>query len=267
MPSYPTSDVLGLELSEGVATVTLQRPDALNALDVALKVALRDTLAALAEDSGVRAVVLTGAGKCFCVGQDLREHADTLAGGAAAAWATVAEHYSPIVEALATMPKPVVAAVNGVAAGAGASFACACDFRVLADTAKLTFAFAGIGLSCDSGTSWSLPRLVGVAKAKELLMLGGVVRPDEALSLGLATSVVPSPEVLSAAQQLAAQLAAGPTVAFGAIKSALALGSSAPLDVALAREAELMELTGTTVDHRDAVASFLGKEQPAFRGR
>jgi 2-(1,2-epoxy-1,2-dihydrophenyl)acetyl-CoA isomerase len=255
------------EVADGVATLTLNRPSALNALDVGLKTALRDALREVAGDPGVRAVVLTGAGKGFCVGQDLREHAQTLEEGPDVAWRTVAEHYSPIVAALASMPKPVVAAVNGVAAGAGASFACACDFRVVADTAGFNFAFAGIGLACDSGTSWTLPRLVGWAKARELLLLPRTVKAEEAQALGLATSVVTAGTELAAAQELAATLAAGPTVAYGAIKRALAHAASADLDSSLALEGELMALTGATTDHREAVASFLGKQKPVFSGR
>ncbi|HYJ77953.1 MAG TPA: enoyl-CoA hydratase-related protein, partial [Actinomycetes bacterium] len=138
------SDVLHLDLAGAVATVTLNRPDAMNALDTELKVALRDTLAEVAEDDAVRAVVLTGAGRAFCVGQDLAEHAHNLETDSDAVWSTVPEHYTPIASLLATMPKPVVAAINGTAAGAGAAFAFACDFRVAADTAKLTMAFSAV---------------------------------------------------------------------------------------------------------------------------
>jgi 2-(1,2-epoxy-1,2-dihydrophenyl)acetyl-CoA isomerase len=267
LPDESLSDAVSCGIAGGVATVTLQRADALNALDVRLKEALRDTLRSVADDPGVRAVVLTGAGKAFCVGQDLREHADALAADPQGAWSTVAEHYSPITSTLATMAKPVVAAVNGVAAGAGAAFACACDFRVVAEGAGFNFGFAGIGLSCDSGTSWSLPRLVGLARAKELLMLPRTVKAEEALALGLATSVVVADEVVPAAQELAARLAAGPTLAYGAIRQALSYAGGAGLDEAMAREAELMALTGTTEDHRGAVTAFLGKQRPTYHGR
>jgi 2-(1,2-epoxy-1,2-dihydrophenyl)acetyl-CoA isomerase len=212
-------------------------------------------------------VVLTGAGeRAFCVGQDLREHAEHLAAGGTLS-DTVTQHYSPIATLLATMPKPVVAAVNGVAAGAGAGFAFACDFRVVADTAGFNLAFTAIGLSADSGSSWSLQRLVGLAKAKELLLLPRTVAAQEALTLGLATRVVPAADVLPESLELARQLADGPTVAYGAVRRAVAFAAAHPLDEALAYEGELMTLTGGTEDHRDAVDSFLRKEKPTFNGR
>lgn len=151
------SDSVTYGVSEGVATITLNRPDAMNALDIATKVLLRDTVQAAAEDDAVRVVVLTGTGRAFCVGQDLKEHIGLLeANNTEALWSTVPDHYAPIALALAEMPKPVIAAVNGVAAGAGASMAFACDFRILAEPAGFNFAFTGIALSCDTGISWTL---------------------------------------------------------------------------------------------------------------
>src|SRR3954447_9595762 len=160
-----------LEVADGVATLTLNRPDAMNSLDGATKEALLAAAQQVADDQAVRCVVLTGTGRAFCVGQDLREHVRLLGEGAAALWTTVPEHYNPIALALATMPKPVVAAVNGVAAGAGAAFTFAADVRLVAESAGFNLAFTGIALSADSGSSWWLPRLVGVAKAKELLLM------------------------------------------------------------------------------------------------
>jgi 2-(1,2-epoxy-1,2-dihydrophenyl)acetyl-CoA isomerase len=261
------SDVLLYDLTDSVATVTLNRPDAMNALDTELKSALRDTLAAVAEDPAVRAVVLTGTGRAFCVGQDLAEHAHNLDADPASVWSTVPEHYTPIAATLATMPKPVVAALNGTAAGAGAAFSFACDFRIAADTTKITMAFSAVGLSADSGSSWSLPRLVGMAKAKELLMLPRTVTAQEALDLGLVTEVVPAEQVAARAGELAARLAAGPTVAYGAIRRSLAYSAGHDLSESLAVEQQMMELTGSTQDHRGAVTAFLGKEQPSFDGR
>jgi 2-(1,2-epoxy-1,2-dihydrophenyl)acetyl-CoA isomerase len=261
------SDVLLYDLTDSVATVTLNRPDAMNALDTELKTALRDMLTQVAEDPAVRAVVLTGSGRAFCVGQDLAEHAHNLDADPAAVWSTVPEHYTPIAATLATMPKPVVAAVNGAAAGAGAAFAFACDFRVAADSAKLTMAFSAVGLSADSGSSWSLPRLVGLAKAKELLLLPSTIGAEQALDLGLVTEVVPADEVAGRARALAVRLAAGPTVAYGAIRRSLAFSAGHGLDESLAVEQQMMELTGSTADHRGAVAAFLAKQQPTFEGR
>lgn len=254
---------------DAVATVTLNRPSAMNALDVALKVALRDTLASLAENPEVRAVVLTGAGeKAFCVGQDLREHVTNLGTKSPEeVWTTVPEHYTPIAQTIATMPKPVIAAVNGVAAGAGASLAFACDFRVVAETAGFNLAFAGIGLSADTGASWTLPRLVGWAKAKELLLAPSTVPAAQAAELGLATRVVPAAEVASVAHEMAARFAAGPTVAYASIKAAMAYSATHDLSESLAFEGEMMARTGATADHRDAVAAFVAKQAPVFQGR
>jgi 2-(1,2-epoxy-1,2-dihydrophenyl)acetyl-CoA isomerase len=261
------SDVLLYDLTDSVATVTMNRPDAMNALDTELKTALRDALTQAAADPTVRAVVLTGSGRAFCVGQDLAQHAHNLEADPGAVWSTVPEHYTPIAAALATMPKPVVAAVNGTAAGAGAAFSFACDFRVAADTAKITMAFSAVGLSADSGSSWSLPRLVGMAKAKELLLLPSTITAQQALELGLVTEVVPAAEVAARARELAVRLAAGPTVAYGAIRRALAFSAGHGLDESLEFEHRMMDLTGSTEDHRGAVASFLAKQQPTFSGR
>lgn len=250
-----------------VATLTLNRPEAMNALDTALKVALRDGLRHAAGDPDVRAVVLTGAGRAFCVGQDLAEHAHNLEHQLDSVWSTVPEHYSPIAELIATMPKPVIAAVNGVAAGAGLAFALGADFRIAAEHVKITTAFAGVGLSADSASSWWLPRIVGTAKAKELLLLSPTLTAAEALELGLVTEVVPAEQVLPRAQELAARMAAGPTTAYGAIRRAVAYSAAHDLPASLEHEGELMALTGHTEDHRRAVKSFLAKQRPTFSGR
>jgi 2-(1,2-epoxy-1,2-dihydrophenyl)acetyl-CoA isomerase len=257
-----------LDVTDGVATVTLDRPGAMNSLDLATKVALRDTVQHVADDPEVRCVVLTGTGRAFCVGQDLKEHIGLLqSGGSDALFTTVPDHYNPTVTALATMPKPVIAAVNGVAAGAGASLAFACDYRLVADTAGFNLAFAGIALSCDTGASWTLPRLVGRAKAIELLYEPRTINAEEALALGLATRLVAADALAEEVQALARRLAAGPTVAFGAIRRAVANSATHALEESLAFEAEMMALTGRTQDHQDAVAAFVAKERPTFHGR
>jgi 2-(1,2-epoxy-1,2-dihydrophenyl)acetyl-CoA isomerase len=263
------SDSVTYALADGVATITLNRPDAMNALDTPTKVLLRDTILAAAEDDSVRVVVLTGTGaRAFCVGQDLKEHIGLLeANDTDALWSTVPDHFAPMALALAEMPKPVIAAVNGVAAGAGASLAFACDFRVVADTAGFNLAFTGIALSCDTGISWTLPRLIGQAKALELLYFPRTVPAGEALTLGLATSVVPAAEFSSAVDKLAAKLAAGPTVAYGAVRQSLGYSATHTLADALVFEAGKMRLTGDTEDHRNAVASFVAKQKPTFNGR
>jgi len=262
------TEPLLIDRTDAVVTLTLNRPESLNALNVALKEALRDTVAALATDPSCRAVVLTGAGRGFCAGQDLREHAETLTSDHAEPLSTVTEHYNPIAIALATLPKPVIAAVRGMAAGAGAGLAFLADFRIGGPSTRFLMAFANVGLAADTGVSWSLPRLVGYAKATELLMLAEPIDAAEAHRLGLLTRVVDNDDdVLPAAQELAARLAAGPTVAYGAIKRQLAIGAAGALAEALAAEAEAQRTCGATADHRDATAAFVNKQRPVFQGR
>ena len=255
-----------LDLSDGVATVTFNRPGAMNSLDIATKDLLLATLEQVAEDPAIRCVVLTGTGRAFCVGQDLREHTALLSSRDDSLWSTVPEHYNPIVELLSTMNKPVIAAINGVAAGAGASFAFAADLRIIVDTAGFNLAFAGIALSCDSGASWTLPRLIGTARAKELLMFPRTVPADEALALGMVNRVVSAEELPAVVGELARSLAAGPTLAYGAIRRSVAFSSGHSLSESLAQEAAQMALTGASQDHASAVAAFIAKERPTFQG-
>ncbi len=265
------SDSVVYELDGALAVLTINRPEAMNALDVPTKVALRDAVIEAAGDPAVRAVLLTGAGdRAFCVGQDLKEHLGLLKRAEETGeppLKTVSEHYNPLVRALAGMRKPTVAAVGAVAAGAGASLAFACDFRIVADTAGFNTSFAGVALTADSGASWTLPRLVGHARATELLMLPRTVKAPEALALGLATQVVPAAELAATAREFAQRLAQGPTVAYGAIKAALDFGASHSLSETLDKEDELQTLAGASEDHRIAVRAFVAKEQPKYVGR
>src|SRR5262245_12287873 len=268
-----TSPLL-VDRADGVATLTLNRPESLNSLDVALKVALRDTLAELAADPHCRAIVLAGAGRAFCVGQDLREHVqvlETLADAPAGSidpLSTVTEHYNPLATVLATMPKPVVAAVRGSAAGAGASLALLADFRLGGPSTSFLMAFARVGLAGDTGISWTLPRLVGHAKATELLLLAQPVDAAEAARIGLLTKLIDDDEaVLTEAQALATTLAAGPTVAYGAIKRELAVAEGGTLADALAEEARAQALAGATDDHPAATAACVAKQRTVFTGR
>ena len=256
---------IGYDVEGAVATITLDRPDALNALVVEMKVALREAFERAGADDAVRAVVLTGAGRAFCVGQDLREHADSLAAGDTDL-STVREHYNPIVRAITGLPKPVVAAVNGMAAGAGASLAFACDFRLAADSAGFLMAFARVGLGPDTGASWTLQRLVGYGRAAAMLMLAEPVNAAQALEMGLVNGVVPAAELAGAAAELAARLAAGPTVAYAGIKRALAVAATSDLEAALEAEAGVQAACGHTSDHSNATRAFLAKETPIFTG-
>ncbi len=260
------SDVLLLDRTDAVTTITLNRPESMNSLSVALKEALGTAIDEAARDDSVRAVVLTGAGRGFCVGQDLREHIGLLEAGDPAPLNTVVEHYNPVVTALATMPKPVIAAVNGMAAGAGAGIAFACDFRIAAKQAGFLLAFANVGLTLDSGVSWTLPHLIGTARATALALLAEPVSADAALEMGLVNAVVEPDHVLPAAQELAARLAAGPTAAYAAIKASIAFAATATLTQSLAKEAELQAAMGATADHRNATAAFVAKQKPVFTG-
>lgn len=250
-----------------VATVTINRPAARNALTAEAKAGLLAALRAASAAADIRAVVLTGGGGAFCSGQDLREHADLLDAGAAVALDTVRRHYNPIIETIAEMPKPVIAALPGVAAGAGAGLAFACDFRIAAERATLLLAFARVGLAADSGTSWTLQRLVGPAKAAELLMLAEPVDASTALGLGLLTSVVPDDELAAAVAAFAARLAAGPTLAYAAIKDGLRYAAARGLSDALEKEAELQTMLGDTADHQAATRAFVARQEPMFQGR
>jgi 2-(1,2-epoxy-1,2-dihydrophenyl)acetyl-CoA isomerase len=263
-----TDTSLLIERSDGLVTLTLNRPESLNSLDTTLKVALRDTLAELDEDPECRSVLLTGAGRAFCVGQDLREHVATLETRTDDPLFTVREHYNPIASRLGGLGKPVVAAVRGVAAGAGASLALLADFRVGGPSTSFLMAFANVGLAGDTGVSWTLPRLVGHAKAAELLMLAEPVKAPEAARLGMLTTLVDADdEVLPAARKLAERLASGPTVAYGAIKRALAVAEAGTLTDALAAEMNAQAVAGATADHRSATAAFVAKQRPTFTGR
>lgn len=252
-------------LDEAVATITLNRPHARNALTHEMKDALLAAVSRAAADAAVRAVVITGAGDAFCAGQDLREHADVLASGAEPT-ATVRRHYNPIITAIMTMPKPVIAAVNGSAAGAGASLALACDLRVAAQRASLLMAFARVGLGADSGASVSLQRLAGAAKAAEMLLLAEPVDAQRALAAGLFTTVVADEDVMPEASRLARRLADGPTAAYAGIKAQLLYSATHGLAESLEHEAEVQAGLGLTADHRAATYAFARKEQPTFQG-
>ncbi len=260
------TDVLLLDRAEGVATLTLNRPESMNSLSTELKDALVAALDEVGADAAVRAVVLTGSGRGFCVGQDLAEHIGLLESGDPAPLSTVERHYNPIALALSEMPKPVIAAVNGTAAGAGASFAFACDLRIVSDQAKFLLAFANVGLGLDSGASWTLPRLIGSARAVELSLLAQPITAEVAQSYGLVTQLVTPEQVLPVAQELAARLAAGPTTAYAAIKHAIHFSLAHPLRESLANEAVQQAAAGATVDHRAAVAAFVAKQKPVFIG-
>ncbi|MFF0185378.1 enoyl-CoA hydratase/isomerase family protein [Streptomyces sp. NPDC005244] len=266
------ADTVLYEVSDGLATITLNRPEAMNAMNTGTKVALRDAAQEAAADEGVRAILLTAAGdRAFCVGQDLKEHIGLLAAdrqsGAGRTMSTVREHYNPIVRALTGAAKPVVAGVNGVAAGAGFGFALAADYRVVADTAAFNTSFAGVALTADSGVSWTLPRVVGPSRAADLLLFPRSISAQEAYELGIANRLVPAAELRAEAEKVARALAAGPTLAYAALKESLAFGLTHSLDETLEKEDELQSRAGASEDHTIAVQAFVDKEKPKYLGR
>ncbi|NWJ69246.1 enoyl-CoA hydratase/isomerase family protein [Pseudonocardia sp. ICBG1122] len=255
------------ETDPSVAVVTLNRPAKYNALTVELKEALLPAVVEVAGDESVRAIVLTGAGKAFCVGQDLGEHAAALEADPVDALGTVRRHYNPLIRALNEAPKPVVAAINGPCVGAGLGIALATDLRIAAEGLKFATAFTGIGLSTDSGLAASLAHAVGVSRATELVLLNEQFTAEDARNWGLVRDVVPADEVLGTALELARRLAAGPTRAYAEVKGALRFGAVNELPAVLEYEADAQVRLSTTRDHQQAVSDFLAKKKPVFEGR
>jgi 2-(1,2-epoxy-1,2-dihydrophenyl)acetyl-CoA isomerase len=249
----------------GVATIAFARPHAYNALTADLLDSLLATFKTLERDASVRAIVITGDGKAFCSGQALDDAKTIPPGGAAELTNTIERRYNPLIVKLLTIEKPVIAAVNGVAAGAGMGIACACDFRIVADTASFTTAFVKIGLVPDSGLSLTLPRIVGYANALELCMLSEKIDAARAGALGLCTRVVPAERCLEEAQTLAATLARGPR-SLGLIKRELARNGLGDIQAALAYEAHTQTIAGATDDFAEGLAAFGAKRAPEFRG-
>ena len=254
---------LRYEVSERIATITLDRPEALNSLTVPLKRELLGAFTAAGRDRDVRVVVLTGAGRAFCAGQDLRERLET---DAAPLEIEVRERYNPLIRGIWRLEKPVIAAVNGVAAGAGASLAFACDIRIAADSASFNLAFGRVGLVPDSGATWLLPRLVGAAKAAELALIGDAVTAQDAERLGFVARVVPGDELMAVAHDLAARLADAAPRALALTKRAIQRALESTFDEALDYEAHLQGVAGRTRDHAEGIQAFIDKRPPRFEG-
>jgi 2-(1,2-epoxy-1,2-dihydrophenyl)acetyl-CoA isomerase len=261
VPDEPETP-LRTEVAEGVATLTLNRPEALNALNSQLRRELRAGLKAVARDGAVRSVVITGAGRGFCSGADLRGGS-----GERDFRAVLSAEYNPLIEAIRTLPKPVVAAVNGVAAGAGVSLALAADIVVASEEARFVPSFNRIGLVPDSGLARVLVRTVGRHRAFEILMGERQLSAADAHDLGLVAAVVPADRLADAAGELARRLAEGPTASIGLTKRLLNTAEDATLAESLEAEAALQDLAGRSEDHAEGIAAFGEKRDPRFTGR
>jgi 2-(1,2-epoxy-1,2-dihydrophenyl)acetyl-CoA isomerase len=256
-------ETLLVESRDGIRVITLNRPEVLNAISAQLGTELLDALRDAERAADARCVMLTGAGRGFCAGADLREQAP----GQTSVGDLLRTRYNGIVLRMRTMEKPVIAAVNGVAAGAGCNLALAADVRVASERASFIEAFSRVGLIPDSGGTWLLPRLVGTGRALEMMFFAEPVDAAGAERLGLVNRVVPHDDLMPRALEWAARLAAGPTKAYGLIKRGLNQAVSAPLADSLEYEAQLQEIASRTEDHREGVAAFLAKRPPAYKGR
>lgn len=258
------ADAVLYEVAAGVATITLNRPDALNAVDSALSQGLLDALAQAEADPQVRAIVLTGAGRGFCTGLDLKEMGDVRQ---ASGRAILERLFHPALLKLRSLPKPVIAAVNGLAMGGGANLAFGCDIRIASDQARFGQVFVGIGAIPDCGGHYWLPRLVGPAKAAELMWTGEQTKAEEALRLGLVNRVVPADQLMEETLALARRLAQGPTFAIGRSKQILSRALDSDLPTVLELEAEGQEAASKSEDFVEGISAFLEKRKPAFRGK
>lgn len=253
--------------ASGIAQLTLNRPQRLNAFNEAMHAEMREALAEIGRDASIRALLLTGAGRGFCAGQDLDDRAVAPGGAAVDLGASIDRNYRPLVLALRTLRVPVVCAVNGVAAGAGANLALACDLVVAARSASFIQAFCKLGLVPDSGGTYFLPRLVGTARALGLALLGERLTAEEAAAWGLIWRCVDDAELVAVATELCARLAQGPTRGLVATRQALHAAAANSLEQQLDLERDLQRELGYGDDYREGVAAFVGKRAPRFTGR
>jgi 2-(1,2-epoxy-1,2-dihydrophenyl)acetyl-CoA isomerase len=256
-----------LSVGDGVARVTLNRPDRLNSFNDAMHAALRDALASAAANATVRALVLTGAGRGFCAGQDLADRAVAPGEQAVDLGASIELNYKPLIGTLRSLPFPTICAVNGVAAGAGANIALACDLVIATKSASFIQAFCKIGLVPDSGGTYFLPRRVGMARAMGLALLGDKLSAEQAASWGLIWQCVDDDAFAASVDKIAAQLAAGPTRGLVAIRGALDASAHNTLERQLDLERDLQRELGYSDDYREGVAAFVAKRAPRFSGR
>jgi 2-(1,2-epoxy-1,2-dihydrophenyl)acetyl-CoA isomerase len=252
------------EKENGIATVTLNRPEVYNALNDEITFELQDAFRETAKDDSIRVVILTGQGKAFCAGQDLKASSSM---EKRSFMDSLHKRYNPLIRAMRGLPKPVICRLNGVAAGAGCSIALACDMIIAAENATLIEVFINIGLVPDSGSSFFLPRLTGMAKAFELCTMGSRIKADEAVRLGLINRCVPEDQLDSVVKEHADYFSNAPTKAIGLIKKMLKKSAHATLDEMLDYEAYCQEIAGSSSDYREGVAAFIEKRKPRFTGK
>jgi 2-(1,2-epoxy-1,2-dihydrophenyl)acetyl-CoA isomerase len=255
-------ETIRYDVSDGVAWVYLNRPDKLNAFIAQMNREIKDSVKKASFDDDVRCIVITGEGRAFCSGQDLSEVDENMDHGQ-----VLREHYGPMIKQIRNCEKPIIAAVNGVAAGAGFSLALACDFRLVSEKASFINAFIHVGLIPDSGNLYYLSQLVGLAKAAELAILGEKVSAEDAVTMGLATRKIPMDTWNEDVSVFAARLAAMPTKAIGIIKRSLKATTSMSFDDYLEQEAQGQRLAGLTIDHREGVTAFMEKRKPVYSGQ
>jgi len=255
-------ETITYEIKDGVAWLTMNRPDKLNAFIAQMNREIKDAIRSASQDETVRCIVLTGEGRAFCSGQDLSEVTEDMDLGQ-----VLRDHYGPMVLQIEKCEKPIIAAINGVAAGAGFSLALASDFRLISERASLVNAFIHVGLIPDSGNLYYLTQLVGPAKAAELSILGEKVTADQAVEWGLANRKIAADAWEEEVTAFAARIAALPTKTIGLIKRGLKDAAALPFEVFLEREAEGQRIAGLTEDHREGVTAFLEKRKPVYKGK
>jgi len=259
-------NTIEFDITEGVATLTLNRPKSLNSFTVEMHTEIRTAMQQVTDNADIRCLVLTGAGRGFCAGQDLGDRASSGGGDVPDVGASVEKHYNPLIRSIMNLPKPVICAVNGVAAGAGASIALACDIVIAARSASFIQVFCKIGLIPDSGGTWNLPRAVGLARAKGLAMLGDRLPAETAESWGLIWKCVDDDALPDETQKMARYFATQPTRALGRIKKLLHASASNTLSVQLDLEQKAMQDLGQSDDYREGVSAFLEKRPAQFKG-
>ncbi len=262
------SNILIYNVANGVATITLNRPDKLNAFNDELTFALQDALDGANKDINVRALIITGAGRGFCAGQDLASRNIKDSDTSFNLGDSIRKRYNPIIIKMRKIEKPIIAAINGVAAGAGASLAFACDFRLALDSVKFIQSFSKVGLVPDSGSTFFLTRLIGLTKAFELMLLADPLMANEALNFGLINKVCSSQdELMNEVNTLANKLSVGPSFAYGLTKRAVNKAIFPDLEEMLEYEANLQELAGKSLDFNEGVQAFLNKRDPVYQGK